>query len=103
MTIFDFIRITCPIKTSNGKGNRMFVTIPEEIMNSKSISEGTKMTIKFYDKTWKQLFYGKISIISNRRMSFNKLTQDFIDHYGKEKVKFGYALIGTNKWIAKEL
>lgn len=103
MTIFDFIHNTGPIKTSNGKGYRMFVTIPEEIMNSKSISEGTTMTIKFYDKKEKELFYGEISIISNRRMSFNRLTEDFINYYGTGKVKFGYALIDTNEWIAKEL
>lgn len=103
ITIFDFTRNTGPIKNSNGKGYRMFVTIPKDVMVSKSISEGTTMIIKFYDKTGKELFSGEVSIISNRRIAFNKLTEDFIKQYGTEKKMFGYTLIDTNEWIAKEL
>ena len=102
-TIFDFTRNTGPIKTSNGKGYRMFVTIPEDVMASKSISEGATMTIKFYDKTKNELFSGEVTIISKRRISFNKLTEEFIRHYRTGKTMFGYVLIDTNVWIAQEL
>lgn len=102
-TTFDFTRNTGPIKTSNGKGYRMFVTIPEDVMTSKSISEGTSMTMKFYDRTEKELFSGEISIISKRRIAFNKLTEEFITHFGTGKTMFGYALTSTKEWVAQEL
>lgn len=102
-TTFDFTRNTGPIKNSNGKGYRMFVTIPDDVMIRKSILEGTAMMIKFYDKTEKKLFSGEISIISKRRIAFNKLTEEYIKHYGIGKTEFGYALIDTDEWIAKEL
>lgn len=102
-TTFDFTRNTGPIKTSNGKGYRMFVTIPEDVMTSRLLAEGSIMTMKFYDKSGKEIFSGKISIISKRRISFNKLTEDFIKYFGMEKTMFGYAVNGTGEWIVKEL
>lgn len=103
ITTFDFTHNTGPIKNSNGIGYRMFVTIPEDVMVSKSISVASAMNIKFYDKTDKELFSGVISIISNRRISFNKVTDDFIKHYGTGKTMFGYVLNAENEWVAKEL
>lgn len=103
ITTFDFTSNTGPIKTSTGKGHRMFVTIPNDVMISKPISKGTTMTIKFYDKTDMELFSGEISIISNRRIAFNKLTEEYVKLYGTGKTMFGYTLIGAKEWIAKEL
>lgn len=102
-TTFDFTRNTGPIRTSNGKGYRMFVTIPEDVMANRLLAEGSTMTMKFYDKSGKEIFSGEITIISKRRISFNKLTEDFIEHFGKEKTMLGYTVKGTGEWIAQEL
>lgn len=82
---------------------RIFIKMPKEVVTKRSLAKGSTITITFKDQTGKYLFSTQVKILSQNRIYLPKQIQDnFIEHYGSEKVPFGF-LEEESEWVAQEL
>lgn len=102
---YDFTRELGPIKTSDDKGWRMFTTIPADVMKSKALAKGDMIEIQFNDKEGNRVVVARATIISERRISYNKeATEELVKIFGlSPKKPFGFVVIEKGKWMAREL